>query len=72
VTEFESRDATFLENDFPGKRKEMNEDLSLYEIEDHDDLNSAVQLPNVLENLPSQSDPSRSNIRNEELVSHEP
>ena len=35
ITKLESRDVTFLKNNF-SKRDEINQDLSLYEIEDID------------------------------------
>ena len=37
VTEFESRDATFLENEF-SRRGDVDQDLNLFEMEDQDDL----------------------------------
>ena len=42
VTEFESRDVTFLENEFP-KKGEIGQDLSLYENRDHLDPTPSVQ-----------------------------
>ena len=46
VTEIESRDAIFLEEDFP-KRSEINGDFRLYEMEDLETSESIrqIQLP---------------------------
>jgi transposase InsO family protein len=61
ITEFESRDVTFLENDFP-RQSEIGQDLSLFETHDQDA--SAIQIqPDML--------PSGSNLDNDEFVSSE-
>ena len=67
VTEFESRDATFLENDFPS-RGEINQGLSLYEMEDPNDLINANQLLPIIENAPTASHPSESMTKNDKFI----
>ena len=59
VTEFESRDATFLENDFPTKG-EINQDLSLYKIRDQDYLSVINHLMHISNEHPIVSHPSGS------------
>ena len=59
VTEFESRDATFLENNFPTKG-EINQDLSLYEIRDQDNLIVTNRLMHISDEHPIVSHPSGS------------
>jgi len=70
VTEFESRNIFFLENEFPSK-VEINQNLSFYEIEDQDYSivqNRLVYLP---KNVRRESDPSRSETRVLKSVSRE-
>ena len=59
LTKFESRDATFLENDFLTKGK-INQDLSLYEIRDQDDLIVTNRLMHISDEHPIVSHPSGS------------
>ena len=51
VTEFESRNVTFLENKFP-KRGDVDQDLSLFQMEDQDDLLIPSQVWDIHENIP--------------------
>ena len=71
VTEFESRDAFFLENEFPS-RGEINQNLSLYEIEDLDSFITRNHLIYLLENVFKESNPSGSEMRVSKFVSCEP
>ena len=49
-TEFESRDVTFLENNFP-QQGDINKDLSLYETMDIDDQDSLHSSGSILGNM---------------------
>ena len=50
ITEFESRDATFYENEFP-KKGDVNQDLNLFEMKDQNDLLVSSQVGDILENV---------------------
>ncbi|KAK9108126.1 hypothetical protein Syun_024137 [Stephania yunnanensis] len=70
ITEFESRDATFMENDFPTKG-EITQSLSLYEIQDQEDSTLMNRLVHVSEQMPIVSHPSGSKTKDVESVSTE-
>ena len=73
VTEFESRDAIFLENEFL-RRGDVDQDLSLFEMEDQDDLFILSQVGDIRKNVSKSPDPSRN--ENDEsclvLLDHQP
>ena len=72
MTEFESRDITFLENDFP-KQGEIGQDLSLYETQDHMDhmIGEHTSLPNSRgSDLRKHGESVSHDSQNDELVSH--
>ena len=50
LTEFESRDVTFLENDFP-QQGDINKDLSFYETMDFGDQDSLHSNVSILGNM---------------------
>ena len=50
IIEFESRDATFYENEFP-KKGDVNQDLNLFEMKDQNDLLVSSQVGDILENV---------------------
>ena len=58
VIEFESRDTMLLENEFP-RRCDIDQDLSLFEMEDQDDLFIPSQMRDIRENISRSPDPSR-------------
>ena len=68
VTDFESWDATFLENDFPTKG-EINQDLSLYKIRDQDYLSVINHLMHISNEHPIVSHPSGSKTINKPIES---
>ena len=57
VTKFESRDVTFLENEFP-KKGDVDQDLNLFEMEDKDDLLVQSQVGDIHENVLRSLDPN--------------
>ena len=67
VTELESRDVTFLKNNFL-RRSEINQDLSLYEMENLDDQSIQNQRILVPEEEIRSTDPSGSNKKDDEFV----
>ena len=73
VTEFESRDITFLKNEFP-KRSDVDQDPILFEMEDQDDLLILSQVGDIQENIPESHDPSRNDNDESGLVpsNHQP
>ena len=73
VTEFESGDITFLENEFP-KRGDVDQDLSLFEMEDQDDLFIPSQVGDICENVSRSLDPNRNENDESGLVplDHQP
>ena len=50
LTEFESRDVTFLENDFP-QQGDINKDLSFYETMDFSDKDSLHSNRSIFGNM---------------------
>ena len=73
VIEFESRDATFLENEFP-RRGDVNQDLSLFKMEDQNDLFIPSQVGDIRENVSRSPNPSRNDNDESSLVppDHQP
>ena len=73
VIEFESRDATFLENEFP-RRGDVNQDLSLFKMEDQNDLFIPSQVEDIHEIFSRSPDPSRNKNDENGLVplDHQP
>ena len=73
VIEFESLNVTFLENEFL-RRCDVNRGLSLFEMEDQDDLLIPSQVEDIHENFPRSHDPSRNGNDESGLVppNHKP
>ena len=73
IIEFETQDVTFLENEFP-KRGDVDQDLSLFEMINQDDLLIPSQVEYIHKNVPRSPDPSRNEKEESGLVppDHQP
>ena len=73
VTEFESRDVTFLENKFP-RKGDIDQDLNLFEMGDQDDLLIPSQVGDIHGSVPRSPNPSRNDNDESGLVplDHQP